>query len=81
MMEDPVTHEPHTAHTLNRVPVVLVNAPGDGIRLRDGRLADIAPTILTIMGLPPPKEMSGRSLMAPAAARTADTDREQRAAL
>ena len=44
MMEDPVTHEPHTAHTLNRVPVVLVNGPGEGIRLRDGRLADIAPT-------------------------------------
>ena len=81
MMEDPVTHEPHTAHTLNRVPVVLVNGPGADVRLRDGRLADIAPTILALMGLPPPKEMSGRSLMAPAAARTAETGREQRATL
>jgi len=79
MMEDPVTHEPHTAHTLNRVPVVLVNAPGEIIRLCDGRLADIAPTILALMGLPQPKEISGRSLMAPAAARTAETGREQRA--
>ncbi len=81
MMEDPVTHEPHTAHTLNRVPVVLVNAPGEGIRLRDGRLADIAPTILALMGLPQPKEMTGRSLMAPAAARTTGTGREQRATI
>jgi 2,3-bisphosphoglycerate-independent phosphoglycerate mutase len=81
MMEDPVTHEPHTAHTLNRVPVVLVNGHGADVRLRDGRLADIAPTILALMGLPQPKEMSGRSLMAPAAARTVETGREQRAIL
>jgi 2,3-bisphosphoglycerate-independent phosphoglycerate mutase len=81
MMEDPVTHEPHTAHTLNRVPVVLVNRPGAGVRLRDGRLADVAPTILALMGLAQPKEMSGRSLMAPAAATAAEADREQRAAL
>jgi 2,3-bisphosphoglycerate-independent phosphoglycerate mutase len=80
MMEDPVTHEPHTAHTLNRVPVVLVNGPGDGLRLRDGRLADIAPTLLALMDLPQPREMTGRSLMAPAA-RTAETGREQRATL
>jgi 2,3-bisphosphoglycerate-independent phosphoglycerate mutase len=80
-MEDPVTHEPHTAHTLNRVPVVLVNGHGADVRLRDGRLADIAPTILALMGLPQPKEMSGRSLMAPAAARTVETGREQRAIL
>jgi 2,3-bisphosphoglycerate-independent phosphoglycerate mutase len=81
MMEDPITHEPHTAHTLNRVPVVLVNGPGEGLLLRDGRLADIAPTILTLMGLPAPKEMSGRTLMVPAAARTAETGRERRATL
>jgi len=80
MMEDPVTHQPHTAHTLNRVPVVLVNRPGAGLRLQDGQLADIAPTILALMGLPAPKEMSGRSLMAPAAAGMAETGREQRAA-
>jgi 2,3-bisphosphoglycerate-independent phosphoglycerate mutase len=81
MMEDPVTHEPHTAHTLNRVPVVLVNGPGHGLRLRDGRLADIAPTLLALMDLPQPREMTGRSFMAPAAARTAETGREQRATL
>jgi 2,3-bisphosphoglycerate-independent phosphoglycerate mutase len=80
MMEDPVTHQPHTAHTLNRVPVVLVGGAGEGLLLRDGELADIAPTILSLMGLPAPKEMSGRSLMAPAAGRTAETGREQRAA-
>jgi len=81
MMEDPVTHQPHTAHTLNRVPVVLVNAPGDPAHLRDGELADVAPTLLALMGLPQPKEMTGRSLLSPAAARAADTGREQRAGL
>ena len=81
MMEDPVTHEPHTAHTLNRVPVVLVNGRGESIRLQDGRLADIAPTILALMGLPQPKEMSGRSLMVPAASRTTEAGRAQRATL
>jgi 2,3-bisphosphoglycerate-independent phosphoglycerate mutase len=81
MMEDPVTHEPHTAHTLNRVPLVLVNAPGDRMRLRDGQLADIAPTILALMGLAQPKEMSGQSLMLPAAAKPAETGRTQRATL
>src|SRR6185312_478936 len=79
LMEDPVTHEPHTAHTLNRVPLVLVNGPGGDVRLRDGQLADIAPTILALMGLPQPKEMSGQPLMSPAAAQTAETGRAQRA--
>jgi len=79
MMEDPVTHQPHTAHTLNRVPLVLVNGPGGRVRLRDGQLADIAPTILALMSLPQPKEMSGQSLMSPAVAGAAETGREQRA--
>src|SRR5262249_24183216 len=81
MMEDPITHEPHTAHTLNRVPVVLVNAAGDRVRLRNGRLADIAPTVLALMGLRQPQEMSGQSLIAPATGRPAETGREQRATL
>jgi 2,3-bisphosphoglycerate-independent phosphoglycerate mutase len=81
MMEDPVTHEAHTAHTLNRVPLVLVNRPGEQVRLRDGQLADIAPTTLTLMSLPQPREMSGQSLMSPAASKTAETGRQQRAAL
>jgi 2,3-bisphosphoglycerate-independent phosphoglycerate mutase len=63
MMQDAGTGQAHTAHTLNRVPVLLVNAPNHGIRLRDGRLADIAPTLLGLMGLPQPEAMTGRSLI------------------
>jgi 2,3-bisphosphoglycerate-independent phosphoglycerate mutase len=80
MMEDPETHQPHTAHTLNRVPVVLVNGPSDVRRLRDGRLADVAPTILALMQLPQPKEMTGRTLLQQAAT-SAKTGPEQRAAV
>jgi 2,3-bisphosphoglycerate-independent phosphoglycerate mutase len=63
MMRDPETGEPHTAHTLNRVPVVLVGGDAGGAQLQDGKLADIAPTLLQIMGLPQPSEMTGRSLI------------------
>ncbi len=63
MMVDPETGGPHTAHTLNPVPVALVGAP-EGARLHDGRLSDLAPTILALMGLPQPEEMTGRSLLA-----------------
>jgi 2,3-bisphosphoglycerate-independent phosphoglycerate mutase len=63
MMIDPETGGPHTAHTLNPVPVVLVGGP-PGARLRDGRLADLAPTLLALMDLAPPPEMTGRSLIA-----------------
>ncbi len=62
-MQDPETREPHTAHTLNRVPVILVNGAASVRKLRDGRLADIAPTLLALMGLPAPGEMTGRSLI------------------
>jgi 2,3-bisphosphoglycerate-independent phosphoglycerate mutase len=79
MMEDPLTHEPHTAHTLNRVPVMLVNGATGACRLRDGRLADIAPTVLALMGLAQPKEMSGRSLIAPATSQSPSPSQEQRA--
>ena len=79
-MEDPETHEPHTAHTLNRVPVVLLNGPAEVRELRDGRLADIAPTLLALMQLPQPKEMTGRVLLQPAGASTR-TGAEQRAAI
>jgi len=60
-MRDPVTSAPHTAHTTNPVPFVL---SGDGApSLRSGgTLADVAPTILAIQGLPAPKEMTGRDL-------------------
>ena len=63
-MVDPVTGGPHTAHTVNPVPVILVGGPA-GARLRDGgRLADLAPTLLDLMGLPQPAEMTGQSLLA-----------------
>lgn len=58
-MIDPDTGAPHTAHTTNLVPVALVGAQGD---LRDGCLADLAPTLLELMGLPKPAEMTGQSL-------------------
>ena len=53
---------PHTAHTLNPVPVILVGGP-EGARLRDGRLADLAPTLLALMGIEPPEAMTGESLL------------------
>jgi 2,3-bisphosphoglycerate-independent phosphoglycerate mutase len=63
VMVDPATGGPHTAHTLNPVPVILVGGPA-GARLRDGgRLADLAPTVLALMGLAPPAEMTGESLL------------------
>jgi 2,3-bisphosphoglycerate-independent phosphoglycerate mutase len=62
LMRDPVTGGPHTAHTTNPVPVVLVGAPA-GTTLHDGRLADIAPSLLQLMGLAPPSEMTGSSLL------------------
>jgi 2,3-bisphosphoglycerate-independent phosphoglycerate mutase len=63
MMEDPITHEPHTAHTLNRVPVIVLGAGAR--RVTDGRLADVAPTLLELMNLPKPAVMTGRSLLTP----------------
>jgi 2,3-bisphosphoglycerate-independent phosphoglycerate mutase len=62
-MFDPTTTQAHTAHTLNRVPVMVVNAPSSIQALSDGRLADIAPTMLALMGLPQPGEMTGVSLL------------------
>ena len=67
MMVDPITGGPHTAHTTNPVPVILVGGPA-GAQLREGgRLADLAPTLLALMGLPLPPEMTGRSLLEPEA--------------
>ncbi len=61
-MIDPVTGGPHTAHTTNLVPVALVGGPA-GARLRKGRLADLAPTLLDLMGLDVPPEMTGKTLI------------------
>ena len=50
MMRDPGTGEPHTAHTTNPVPVILVNGPPASPSIDNGRLADIAPTLLALDG-------------------------------
>jgi 2,3-bisphosphoglycerate-independent phosphoglycerate mutase len=64
LMKDPVTGQPHTAHTLNPVPIIYVNDRDPGARLRDGgRLSDVAPTMLELLGLSRPAEMTGRSLL------------------
>ncbi|MEM6488714.1 MAG: 2,3-bisphosphoglycerate-independent phosphoglycerate mutase [Pseudomonadota bacterium] len=70
-MVDPATGGPHTAHTLNPVPAILVEAPGPrhGLAVPGdgalGGLADVAPTLLALMGLPQPAEMTGHSLLVP----------------
>ncbi|HEY1904617.1 MAG TPA: 2,3-bisphosphoglycerate-independent phosphoglycerate mutase [Myxococcaceae bacterium] len=64
LMRDPVTGQPHTAHTTNPVPIHLVHPDFAGAKLRSGGiLADVAPTLLKIMGLPQPKEMDRNSLL------------------
>lgn len=60
-MVDPETDGPHTAHTVTPVPVVLA-VDGDAT-IKDGKLSDLAPTVLELMGLPVPKEMTGTSLL------------------
>ena len=71
MMRDPETGEPHTAHTLNPVPFVVVNPPAEVSQLENGRLSDIAPTLLALIGLPKPAAMTGYSLIASSAGRHA----------
>jgi 2,3-bisphosphoglycerate-independent phosphoglycerate mutase len=68
LMRDPETGGPHTAHTLNPVPVLLANAPPD-TRLHDGILADLAPTLLALLGIPQPAAMTGHSLIEQAGGR------------
>ncbi len=71
LMIDPATGGPHTAHTTNPVPLLVIAAPGLGlgkgeITLRaDGRLADLAPTVLDLLGVAQPAAMTGSSLIAP----------------
>ncbi len=61
---DPETGGPFTAHTTNPVPFILVSKQMEHVRLRDGgALCDIAPTILDVMGIPKPDEMTGTSLI------------------
>ena len=61
MMRDPETGGPHTSHTTNPVPVVVMGSGAKAIT--DGRLADLAPTLLALMELPKPAEMTGKSLL------------------
>jgi 2,3-bisphosphoglycerate-independent phosphoglycerate mutase len=61
LMKDPATGGPHTAHTTNPVSVVLMGSGAKAIH--DGRLADLAPTLLSLMGLQQPSEMTGHSII------------------
>jgi 2,3-bisphosphoglycerate-independent phosphoglycerate mutase len=61
MMRDPQTGGPHTAHTTNPVPVFLAGT--NNTRLHNGRLADLAPTLLDLMQIQKPADMTGTSLI------------------
>src|SRR6185503_11413931 len=67
LLIDPATGGPHTAHTTNPVPCILVAAGGLGLdhaRLRDGgKLSDVAPTLLSLLGIGPAPDMTGQSLI------------------
>ncbi len=63
MMIDPATGGPHTAHTTNPVPLILAAEDGKQFSLRpDGALQDISPTVLGVLGIPQPREMTGKDL-------------------
>jgi len=61
MRRDPETGGPHTAHTTNPVPVIAMGTSAKA--LRNGRLADLAPTLLDMMGVAQPREMTGQTLL------------------
>ena len=63
LMVDPVTGGPHTSHTVNPVPVILVGGPKGAVLRSGGKLADLAPTLLALMGMEQPVEMTGKSLL------------------
>ena len=67
MMRDPVSGQPHTSHTVGPVPLVYVG-PRDAVLRSGGALRDVAPTLLDLLGLPQPPEMSGQSLLLDAGA-------------
>ena len=67
LMRDPATGGPHTAHTTNPVPVMLQAPRSIDAGLNDGCLADLAPTLLALMGVAQPPEMTGHSLLRRAA--------------
>lgn len=61
MMVDPATGGPHTAHTTNPVPLTIID-PDDACPVRSGALCDVGPTVLAMLGVPQPREMTGRDL-------------------
>ena len=61
-MRDPVTGDVHTAHTINPVPLLLISDAFSGVAMREGVLADIAPTLLKTMSLEQPEVMDGQPL-------------------
>ncbi|MDP8999068.1 MAG: alkaline phosphatase family protein, partial [Myxococcota bacterium] len=64
LMRDPKSGEPHTSHTLNPVPLLYVNDADRKARIRGGgRICDVAPTMLELLGLSQPLEMTGKSLL------------------
>ena len=63
MMIDPVTGGPHTAHTTNPVPFIVIEEDSRKFTLKpEGSLRDVSPTVLGMMGIPQPKEMTGHDL-------------------
>ncbi|MCI5131089.1 MAG: 2,3-bisphosphoglycerate-independent phosphoglycerate mutase, partial [Candidatus Electrothrix sp. EH2] len=65
IMVNPESGQPHTAHTLNPVPLILVSKEHKNCTLKDGgALKDIAPTLMHLLGLEQPKEMEGKNLLA-----------------
>ncbi len=62
-MVDETTGEPYTAHTVGKVRAVLYNAPAEIKGLKDGRLADVSPTLLDLLAIEKPNEMTGNSLL------------------
>ena len=64
MMRDPATGQPHTAHTVGPVPLVYIGSRAATLRA-GGALRDVAPTLLALLGLPQPADMSGQSLLLP----------------
>lgn len=63
LMVDPETKIPFTAHTTNLVPFIYISNDIEGVKLKKGKLADIAPTMLNILGIEKPREMTGESLL------------------
>ena len=64
LMKDPATGQPHTAHTTNPVPLLYVNEADRAAKiLPGGRICDVAPTMLTLLGLPQPEAMTGHTLL------------------